>query len=82
MNNYYFTFGTAHKLKSGYNMSDHWVKVTSLDYSSARDKFLEWSYENMQRRLGWAFQYDEKSFKPEFCRKGEYTHIVDKELII
>jgi hypothetical protein len=75
MVNYYFTFGQIHKLKNGYLMKDHWVTVKATNYNEARNIFMQNFSEELERPLGWAFQYDEKSFKKELFSKGEYKLI-------
>lgn len=73
-NNYYFTFGQAHKSLTGKLMKDCWVRVQATSYDKARTCFVEkFCIPYMGDSGMWSSQYEESSFRKELFPDGEHT---------
>lgn len=76
MNNYYFTFGTAHVTNDGVRLQNYWVRVLAKNTGEARDKFVEqFTSIEMESPDKFAFQYNDQTFEPEYFPSGEYRLI-------
>ena len=80
MENYYFTFGSNHRVHIGNDLialNNHWVRVVAESYGKAREIFIErFSTPLMERgAMCWSMQYEEGKFKPEYFPEGEFKRI-------
>lgn len=64
MNNYYFTYGTAHTTDDGFPLANFYTKISAESYGEARQRLFE------ARGDSWAFQYTEEEFLPQI---GQYV---------
>ena len=80
MKDFYFTFGSVHFTKEGVCMYPYYVRVTAIDYATARYAFIEkFSSVHMHASDRWAFQYEEDQFEFKYFPGGEYQHITTQE---
>lgn len=70
MEKYYFTFGSQHRNKSGKNLKNHFVQVSSEDREGAMSKFYSWAKENLPHPSQWATCLTERQFVPSFFKGG------------
>ena len=80
MKDYYFTFGSNHRVHQGNDLialNNHWVRITAESYGTAREIFVEqFSTPFMERGAAcWSFQYEEDKFNKSYFPLGEYGHI-------
>ena len=64
MNNYYFTYGSAHTTNDGFPLDVFYTKVSAESYGEARQRLFE------VRGDVWAFQYTEEEFLPQIEQYG------------
>ena len=84
MENYYFTFGSNHRVHQGNDLialNNHWVRVVAESFGKAREIFVEqFSTPRMERGAAcWWFQYTEDTFKKSYFPCGEYAMLVQNE---
>ena len=77
-NNYYFTFGSNHRVHHGNDLialNNYWVRVVAESHGKARKIFIEqFSTPKMERgAMCWSFQYDEDKFDKSYFPLGEYA---------
>lgn len=76
MQEFYFTFGSNHWTSEGFPMKNSWVRVTAVDYETAREIFVkEFTSIKMRTPMSFAFQYTEEDFEKEWFPLGEYLHL-------
>ena len=82
MENYYFTFGSNHRMTNGQALHNRWIRVVAESYNEARSIFVEkFTSVFMEAKDKFAFQYDEKSFDKTYCPEGEHLVIKSDEAI-
>ena len=82
--NYYFTFGSNHRVHRGNDLialNNYWVRVIAESYGKAREIFVErFSTPFMERGAAcWSMQYEEDKFNKSYFPLGEYKLLEQSE---